>query len=195
MEVQHHLYNSTRDHWQYESPIQWSTCDCSSKVLGIWWDVSADKLVFGLNDIATKVLRVIPENHHSDLWILWPHGIPSSHHCLFQGAVAKNMSTEAIYRMEPSAPSRVSPYLEGTLSQLAKHSTNICPQVLLWQETNTILMCCEGFCDTSNVAHAAVVYLSFDCDDGHISVFVACKTRIALLNLQTIPCCTPCLAS
>ena len=29
-------------------------------MLGIQWDVSADKLVLGLSDIATKALRVMP---------------------------------------------------------------------------------------------------------------------------------------
>ena len=44
-----------------------------------------------------------------------------------------------------------------------------------------------GFCDASTQAYAAVVYLVFETENGMVVRFVASKTRVAPLKLQTIP--------
>ena len=44
-----------------------------------------------------------------------------------------------------------------------------------------------GFCDASIQAYAAVVYLRVETDSGCYTRFVAAKTRVAPLQVQTIP--------
>ena len=45
----------------------------------------------------------------------------------------------------------------------------------------------EGFCDSSSKAYAAVVYLKLESNDGVQLCLVASKTRVAPLEVQSIP--------
>ena len=162
--------------------------DRSSKVLGIQWDVAADKLVFDLGDIATKALRVKPTKRkvigvtcgfYDPMGFLAP--IVVSFKVLFQRACQLRLGWDDL----------LPPELLPTWKVLSHNLQNTLPisvpRCYFDGQPRPSSCALRGFCDASKVAYAAVVYLSFDCDGARNSVFVACKTRIAPLKPQTIP--------
>ena len=74
------------------------------------------------------------------------------------------------------------------MNQLNRFHPMVLPRCILRSpvnELNKYRLC--GFCDASNLAFAAGVYLSEETPDGRNSEFVVSKTRVSPLKVQTIP--------
>ena len=132
------------------------------KVLGIHWNLESDDLLFDFNDIVNAV---------DD------ESLPTKRDAVslvgrFYDPIAVMVPVVISFKilLQEICESRVGwdETLEGPLLQI--RATYLC-----------------GFCDASNKAYAAVIYLIIETDGGNLSRFVVSKTRVSPVRQQTIP--------
>ena len=159
------------------------------KVLGVCWNVGTDQLVFNVDEIAMLAKEIEPTKRHvvaivgkfyDPLGYLSPTVVQFK--MFFQELCQAKLSWDEALTGElldkwqflvsglQGGPQITIPrcFLEG-----------VSPQVQSY--------CLQGFCDASQAAYAAVVYLVIETPTGQFVKFIASKTRVAPLQGLTIP--------
>lgn len=159
-----------------------------TKVLGVKWNPSTDRLVFDLSDVTAHALDMEPTKRnvigiacrfYDPVGFVSPVTIRFK--MLFQELCRAGLDWD-----QPLTPDLLAKWqdLMRSLHQTPLISISRCYFDKLAMETTIRLV---GFCDASKTAYAAVVYLAIDSDLGHDTRFVSCKTRVAPLKEQSIP--------
>jgi hypothetical protein len=162
------------------------TCPGEHKVLGVHWNVGADQFVFDANEIATlagnmePTKRAVVGKFYDPLGYLAPTVIQFK--MFFQELCQSKLSWDqaleggllekwkSLVSGLQGGPQITIPrcYLEGIVTHVESYSLH-------------------GFCDASQTAYAAVVYLVMETPTGQFVKFVVSKTRVAPLQGLTIP--------
>ncbi len=159
------------------------------KVLGVVWDPGEDYLQFGVADIAEVASSVEPTKRnivstigkfYDPLGFLAP--VIVRFKMLFQKLCEQPVQWDDILSEALQEEWRV--LVEdlrdrGPLSIPRSYTHGV--------KENVSSYTLRGFCDASTVAYAAVVYLVMKTEEETYSQFIACKTRVAPLQLITIP--------
>ena len=158
------------------------------KVLGVKWNPTTDCLIFDFGDVATQALNLEPTKR-SIIGIASrvydPVGFVSPVTIRFK-ILFQELCQERLEWDEMLPPNLLSKW-QSLVSSLQLTHTITIPRCYFNNLASASSFCLHGFCDASRVAYAAVIYLSIDTDTGRETRFVACKTRVAPLEKQTIP--------
>ena len=159
------------------------------KILGVKWNSLTDSFIFDFSDVVSQVVNLQPTKRNvvgiaSKFYD--PLGFVSPVTIRFK--VLFQEMCEAKIDWDDVLPPELQHKWESMVSSLQKCCPISIPRCYFDGVSMTMSSCClQGFCDASKTAYAAVVYLSIEVGDNHITKFVACKTRVAPLKEQTIP--------
>ena len=161
-----------------------------SKILGVQWDVAQDEFLLDLGDMAsimenyepTKGTSLVSRQGFSipsDLFLLWQS---------YSKCFASNSSRQKMDWDEPLS----GPHLENwnCLLRMLRGAKTVRTTQCLFSGVSQPLNSARlvGFCDASNKAYAAVVYLRLETEARQVTVrFVAAKTWVAPVGGATIP--------
>ena len=159
------------------------------KVLGVLWNPSSDCLVFDISELAQVATNLLPTKRnlvsligkfYDPLGFLAPVTIRFK--ILFQ------RMCQAKIEWDDTLPSNLLREWRELVTDLSEGKPISVPRSYFHHvdETPTALTLC-GFCDASTQAYAAVIYLMLRTSTGVVVRFVVSKTRVAPLQLQTIP--------
>lgn len=157
------------------------------KVLGVRWDVKDDQLVFDLSGLAEKAAQLRPTKRnvvsvigqiYDPLGYLSP--VTVTFKILMQAVCKTKVPWDQLLEGEPLSKWKglIKALRECQPLQLPRHyfDGRVVNEVQLY-----------GFCDASNSAYAAVVYIAESSETQDPPRFVVSKTRVSPLKLQTIP--------
>ena len=162
-------------------------------MLGVTWNSSDDKFVFGMDGVVKKALEYdgpITKRHMLKITASYfdPVGILSPYlvnfKCLIQEACQMKLSWDDV----------VSEDIRSKWEKLIRNCTQLDPLIVERNYLNQRNLSdvtdvqCHGFSDASGKAYASVVYLRIFFDNGDVrTVFVASKTRVAPMKKISIP--------
>ncbi len=159
------------------------------KVLGVCWDIGADRIVVAFDEIAHAAGALEPTKRnivslvgkfYDPLGLISP--VIVQYKMLFQELCEANLDWD-----EPLSGRLLARWRSLTTGLLQGQPFSI-PRCYLSGVIGETTSCAlYGFCDASLGAYAAVVYLRITADTGHSVKFVAAKTRVSPMNGQTIP--------
>ena len=160
------------------------------KVLGVKWKPSEDELVFDLSALLHDIAAIKPTKRniiglsariYDPLGILSP--VTVQFKMLFQDICAAKLNWDEMLSGELLAK------WNCLLSSLEKSQPLCIPRCYFNNFTSSTSCTCSlvGFCDASQKAYAAVVFLRMRMADQCVTRLVASKTRVAPLCTQTIP--------
>lgn len=156
-------------------------------VLGVTWDVGADEIVLDVSDIAQLMRETQPTKRsavslatrmYDPLGVISPLTVRFK--LLFQRLCERGvdwdepLSGELLTQWE----SLVSDLQRFTLIRMPRSCAQLC-------EVSSISL--EGYCDASQRAYAAVVYLRTETDEASLCRLLCSKTRVAPVKKVTIP--------
>ena len=159
------------------------------KILGLNWDCNADKFYFDLQEVITLAKSLLPTRRSilkvsaklfDPLGLLSPFIIGTK--ILFQSLCKDKVGwDEKLEGTLAKRWSQVTKELEALSTIKVPRCYYIVDNVLVEQQVH-------GFCDASERAYAAAVYLRSVYANGDISArLISSKTRVAPLKEQTIP--------
>ena len=160
------------------------------KVLGVKWKPSEDELVFDLSALLHDIAAIKPTKRniiglsariYDPLGILSP--VTVQFKMLFQDICAAKLNWDEMLSGELLAK------WNCLLSSLEKSQPLCIPRCYFNNFTSSTSCTCSlvGFCDASQKAYAAVIFLRMRMADQCVTRLVASKTRVAPLCTQTIP--------
>ena len=159
------------------------------KILGMSWDVRADEFYFDLKEVIALV-EALPPTRQSVLKIsaklFDPLGILSPF------VIGTKILFQTLCKDEADWDQELEGNLLKRWNQITKEIkalSNIkIPRCYYIANSNPVLQEVHGFCDASEKAYAAAIYLRSIYEDGNVSIcLVSSKTRVAPLKRQTIP--------
>ena len=152
------------------------------------WDPVHDLLLIDLGDIAEEALNTVPTKRsviriatrlYDPLGFAAPVIVRMK--ILFQEMCQAKLSWD-----EPLPPNLQQKWQVQVTS--LQNSPEISVPRFYFADCSQPLSCSlQGFCDTSKVAYAAVIYLLIDTIYGRMTRFVTCKTRVSPVCQPTIP--------
>ena len=159
------------------------------KVLGVKWDVSADRLIFSVKEIAAladtpdptkrKVTSIVGK-FYDPIGFLSPVVIKFK--IFFQELCEVGLDWDQILTGEVLCKWKT------LMASLQESPTFSIPRYFLGDtDMQATSYCLHGFCDASKHAYAAVVYLVAQTGSDRCVRFVTSKTRVAPLRELTIP--------
>ena len=159
------------------------------KVLGVRWDMSADRLLVNLEEIAS-VARVLTPTKRSIVSLVGRFFDPLGYLApvVVRFKIFVRELCEARLDWDQPLPSEL---IEGwsTLSTSLQYAQSISLPRCYFESVPEELISCTlcGFCDASLKAYAGVIYVLLETNVGYSVKFVAAKTRVAPIQCQTIP--------
>ena len=157
------------------------------KVLGVCWDVEGDQLIFDLTHLVEKAAKLQPTKRnvvsvigqiYDPLGYLAP--VTITFKILMQVVCKSKLGWDQPLEGEllTKWKALIEALRDSKLLQLPRHYFGAVSgsQAQLY-----------GFCDASNAAYAAVVYIVESSGDHNIPSFVVSKTRVSPLKAQSIP--------
>ncbi|KAL5491930.1 hypothetical protein EMCRGX_G017306 [Ephydatia muelleri] len=159
-------------------------------MLGVKWKPSEDELVFDLSALLHDIAAIKPTKRniiglsariYDPLGILSP--VTVQFKMLFQDICAAKLNWDEMLSGELLAK------WNCLLSSLEKSQSLCIPRCYFNNFTSSTSCTCSlvGFCDASQKAYAAVIFLRMRMADQCVTRLVASKTRVAPLCTQTIP--------
>ena len=157
------------------------------QVLGVYWDVETDQLLFDVSDIACLTKESDPTKRNAislvtrfydPLGVILPITVRFKQ--LFQKLCQKQLDWDEPLKEELLAEWES---LTSDLEHFIPLRTPRCYPRTMDCQSYTL----RGFCDASQTAYAAVVYLQVREEDVVYSQFLCSKTRIAPVKKMTIP--------
>lgn len=160
------------------------------QVLGINWDVQNDQLLFDINDVARQMKETRPTKRNAvslatrfydPLGIISPITVRFKQ--LFQKLCERKLDWDEDLTGEFLTE------WEGLTSDLQQFSPIRIPRrsVQLPGGDSAVIYTLQGYCDASQKAYAAVVYLQVERDGRVCNQFLCSKTRVAPVKKVTIP--------
>ena len=155
------------------------------KVLGVRWNPESDSLLFDIQHITELATKLQPTKRNviglaarffDPLGVISP--VTVQFKLLFQNICVKNVSWD-----EP-LPCELLERWEKLLDGLKQGHSITIPRCYFSNWTSCSL---RGFCDASQHAYAAVVYLRIETDGSCYSKLVVAKTRVCPLQKHSIP--------
>jgi hypothetical protein len=166
-----------------------TTNSSDQKVLGIKWDIAIDQLVFSVKEIASLVdsqeptkrrVTSIVGKFYDPLGYLSPVVIKFK--IFFQELCEKKLDWDQVLT------GSVLRKWQTLIMSLKEAPTFSIPRYFLTGTNGQVISYhLHGFCDASERAYAAVIYLVVQTDSERYVRFVASKTRVAPLRELTIP--------
>ena len=159
------------------------------KVLGVAWNVSADQIVFTLEEIANQAKGLNPTKRNVTSVIgrfYDPLGFLAP--VVIRFKVFMQSLFEAKIGWDDALPEPLITQWRKLVSTLSESQPITLPRCYLDGVMDDILsyqLC--GYCDASLSAYAAVIYLLVETEGGCHMRFVVAKTRVAPLKRQSIP--------
>lgn len=159
------------------------------KVLGVAWNVSADQIIFTLEEIADQARRLNPTKRNVTSVIgrfYDPLGFLAPVVICFK--VFMQSLFEAKIGWDDTLPEPLITRWRKLVSALSESQPMTLPRCYLDGVTDDILSYqLYGYCDASLSAYAAVIYSLLETEHGFHMRFVVAKTRVAPLKRQSIP--------
>ena len=159
------------------------------KVLGVVWNPEADQLIFDVANLAQLALDLHPTKRNLVSLIgkfYDPLGFLSP--VIIKFKVLLQKLCQCKYDWDEIIPTDLVQEWKGLISDLNVSLTLTLPRSYFSGLTDTVVsvtLC--GFCDASTRAYAAVIYILLKTELHSVVRFVAAKTRVAPLQVQTIP--------
>ena len=164
--------------------------DSEKRVLGVKWNFIQDDLIFDLNELAILVKKTSPTKRqivaittkfYDPLGFISP--VVICFKILFQA-----MCVSKIVWDEPLTGELLSQWKSLVSIYFPRSVSTAIPRCYFTLSKRSLSQCSlQGFCDASNAAYAAVVYMKTEGEFGNAISFVAFKTSIAPTAKQTIP--------
>jgi len=159
------------------------------QVLGVDWDVTRDRLIFDISDVARLVREAHPTKRnvvslatcfYDPLGVISP--ITVRFKLLFQRLCEKKLNWD-----EPLTGELLVEW-ESLTSDLQQFKPIEIPRYYTQAQDGAVnSYSLQGYCDASQRTYAAVVYLQVETEDTTLSQFLCSKTRVAPVTKVTIP--------
>ena len=166
-------------------------CDGNNicKLLGVDWNNLRDEFTYELSELLQYV-HSLPKTKRSILKLTASLFDPLGLLSPFMITLKVIFQDLCINRVNWDEP--LSDELKGRWEIIVKELESLAelrvPRCCLLIDQHPISVCLHGFCDASERAYAAVLYLSSTYADGHTEVRLLCsKTRVSPTKRQTIP--------
>lgn len=159
------------------------------KVLGVVWNPESNQLIFDVANLAQLALDLHPTKRNLVSLIgkfYDPLGFLSPVIIRFKVLLQKLCQCKSDW--DEIIPDEMVQEWNGLVSDLNVTRTLTLPRSYFCGLTDTVVsvtLC--GFCDASARAYAAVIYILLKTEVHSVVRFVAAKTRVARLQVQTIP--------
>ena len=159
------------------------------KILGVYWDVSADQFLFSFEALAALAGKIEPTKRNVVSLVSRfydPLGLVTPVTICFKMFIQTLCETTATWD-QPLTGKHLQKW-QSLVFELQDSEPIVIPRYYchdITGEFTSYELC--GFCDASTSAYAAVVYLVIKSSTGRFVRFLTSKTRVAPTQTQTIP--------
>ena len=163
--------------------------EAEQKVLGLWWNTETDSFLFDLSNLVENAKKCEPTKRnivsmvssiYDPIGFLSPVTIQLK--ILLQELHERKVAWD-----EPLDETSKSAWFK-LVGQLERAEQMLFPRCCLVDVEEEVTSCSlQGFCDASIKAYAAVIYLKVETLYGVYVRFVTSKSRVSLLERQSIP--------